>query len=348
MSTMHRFLCALMIASIAAAAGAVAQDGKDAKKPVKKLPGTILDPKEAGLTYEFQGEYVGTLQDGGKLGCQIIALSDDRFQAVLLPGGLPGDGWDGANRILMDGKLDGAKAVFEPTKGKRKYMAGSPSEFSATTTFPPKGQIDCTAVLADGTLSGRTEDGKSFELKKTIRISPTMNAKPPEGAIVLFDGSNAAEWKEGKIADGLLPVAATTKRTFKDFKLHIEFRTPFQPGARSQGRGNSGVYLHGNHEIQVLDSFGLDGKKDECGAFYSRKEPSVHMCYPPLTWQTYDVELKSSTDPKTNKKSARVTVLHNGVKVHDDFELPSGQGPFHLQNHGNPVFYRNIWVVELK
>ena len=332
----------LLAASIAVAAGAVAQDNKETKKPVKKLAGTILDPMEAGLTYEVQGEYAGTFKDGGKLGCQIIALSEDRFQAVLLAGGLPGDGWDGTSRILMDGKLDGDKAAFVPTKGKRKYMAGSPSEFSATAMFPPKGQIDCSAALANGTLSGKTEDGKSFELKKTTRTSPTQNAKPPEGAIVLFDGTNASEWKEGKITGDLLPVAATTKRNFKDFKLHIEFRTPFQPGARSQGRGNSGVYLHGNHEIQVLDSFGLDGKNNECGAFYSRKEPSVHMCYPPLAWQTYDVELTS------DKKTAHATVLHNGVKIHDKFELPSGEGPFHLQNHGNPVFYRNVWVVELK
>ena len=335
----------LVLACLIFAAPGTAQ--KKPQQPAKKT--TFIDAKEAGPDYEIQGEYTGTFSSGAKLGCQVIALGNGHFQAVLLPGGLPGDGWNGADKYLMDGKLDGTKAIFEPAAGKRKYMAGSPKEFSATAKFPPKGHKECSGVLADGALSGKCDDGASFSLKKIVRTSSTSNAKPPDGALVLFDGTNASEWKEGKIADGLLPVAANSKRTFKDFKLHIEFRTPFQPTARSQGRGNSGVYLHGRHEIQVLDSFGLEGKSDECGGFYGRKAPSVNMCYPPLTWQTYDVEFKSApADPKTKKQTARVTVLHNGVKIHDNLEFPSGEGPFHLQNHGNPVFYRNIWVVELK
>jgi hypothetical protein len=322
---------------------------KTAQKPAKKASGTFLDPKEAGLDYEIQGEYLGTLGDGAKLGCQVIALGNGQFQGVLLTGGLPGEGWDGAGKSLMDGKLDGSRAVFEPTRVKRKYMAGSPKEFSATAVFPPKGQKECSGVLVDQVLSGKCEDGGKFTLKKVTRSSPTLNTKAPEGAIILFDGSNADEWKEGKVVDGLLPVAANSKRKFKDFKLHLEFRTPFQPGARSQGRGNSGVHLHGKYEIQVLDSFGLEGKNNECGGFYGRKEPSVNMCYPPLTWQTYDVEFKSEpVDTKNKKQMARVTVRHNGVRIHDNVEFPSGEGPFHLQNHGNPVFFRNIWVMELK
>jgi hypothetical protein len=346
----------LVLACLIAAPGKAIEDKEPTKQGVQKKPqksqkkaGTFLDAKGAGLDYEIQGEYTGSFASGAKLGCQVIALGNGHFQAVLLPGGLPGDGWNGGNKYLMDGKLDGAKAIFEPATGKRNYMAGSPKEFSATAKFPPKGHQECSGLLVDGTLSGKCDDGASFALKKILRTSPTLNAKPPEGAVVLFDGSNANEWKEGRIVNGLLPVAANSKRTFKDFKLHIEFRLPFQPTARSQGRGNSGVYLHAKHEIQVLDSFGLEGKSDECGGFYGRKAPNVNMCFPPLTWQTYDVELKSgSADPKSKKQTARVTVLHNGVKIHENLEFPSGEGHLHLQNHGNPVFYRNIWVVELK
>lgn len=325
------------------------KDAKDKDKKPPKKTGTFVDPKEAGFEYAAQGEYVGTIDGGRKLGCQVIALGNERFQAVLLPGGLPGDGWDGAGKILMDGKVQEGKVAFVPTEGKRQYMGGSPDAFSATAKFPPKGHTEASATLSGETLTGKIKDSQPFTLKKITRLSPTLNAKPPEGAIVLFDGTNADEWKEKKVVDGLLPVAANTKRTFGDFKLHLEFRTPFQPGARSQGRGNSGVYLHGKHEIQVLDSFGLEGKDNECGGFYGSKPPSVNMCFPPLTWQTFDVEFKSEpADPATKKAKARVTVFHNGVKIHEGIELPSGQGHLHLQNHGNPVFYRNIWVVELK
>jgi 6-phosphogluconolactonase len=319
---------------------AVKQENKPAPKKT-----TFTDAKEAGIEFDIQGEYVS---DNGNFGCQVIALGSNAFQAVVLPGGLPGDGWEGA-KILMDGKLNGERVDFIPTAGKRRYMAGNPLEFSATAMFPPKGHKDYTAVLKSGALTVTTDIGRTMSLKKITRTSPTLNAKSPEGAIVLFDGTNASEWKEGKIADGLLPVEANTKRKFKDFKLHLEFRTPFQPAARDQGRGNSGVYLHGQHEIQVLDSFGLEGKNNECGGFYGRKEPKVNMCYPPLSWQTYDVVWKTeSAGDKSKKPIARVTVQHNGVTIHDGLDYPVSEGHIHLQNHGNPVFYRNIWLVEMK
>lgn len=326
---------------------AAQQKKKRTSRP--RRPGIFLNAKEAGIDYAIQGEYTGAIQGGAKLGCQVIALGDGHFQAVLLPGGLPGAGWDGKHKILMDGKAAGGKATFIPTTGKRRYMAGSPAQFSATAKFPPLGQKDYTATISGEIMSGKTDDGKSFELKKITRKSKTLGAQPPKGAIVLFDGTNANEWKEGKIENGLLPVAANSRRKFKDFKLHIEFRTPFRPAARSQGRGNSGVYLYRRYEIQVLDSFGLEGKNNECGGFYHRKTPLVNMCYPPLSWQTFDVEFRSQPAPaKGKRRMAKVTVYHNGVKIHDNVQFPSAEGPLHLQNHGNPVFYKNIWVVELK
>ena len=142
-----------------------------------------------------------------------------------------------------------------------------------------------------------------------------------------------------------------SKKSFKNFQLHIEFRTPFEPFAGGQGRGNSGVYL-GNKEIQVLDSFGLKGENNECGGIYGDRAPDVNMCLPPLVWQTYDIEHRAGKiDPDTKKQAPpTVTVRHNGVVIHDNVVLKGGsnQCNINLQDHGNPVVYRNIWLVELK
>jgi hypothetical protein len=202
------------------------------------------------------------------------------------------------------------------------------------------------------------------ELKKVVRKSSTLGAKPPQGATVLFDGSTADNFKNGKIVevDGEKVLAATNPeslKTFGDHSFHIEFRTPFMPKARGQGRGNSGVYLQGRYECQVLDSFGLEGKNNECGGIYTVAEPIVNMCFPPLSWQTYDVDFKAAryNDKGEKIENARTTIKHNGVVIHDNLELkptpghrPEGPGPEHLymQDHGNPVVFRNIWVVEKK
>ncbi|MBM3498567.1 MAG: DUF1080 domain-containing protein [Armatimonadetes bacterium] len=146
-----------------------------------------------------------------------------------------------------------------------------------------------------------------------------------------------------------------TKRTFGDHELHLEFRTPFEPDARGQGRGNSGVYLQGRYEVQVLDSYGLEGRDNECGGMYSVKAPDVNMCAPPLQWQTYDVEFRAErVDAAGNRENPRMTVYHNGVLIHDDVEItvpstPGGLGEaggLLLQDHGNRLRFRNIWVVE--
>ena len=146
----------------------------------------------------------------------------------------------------------------------------------------------------------------------------------------------------------------------QDHTLHIEFRTPFMPKARGQGRGNSGVYLQGRYECQVLDSFGLEGENNECGGIYTVAEPIVNMCFPPLAWQTYDIDFTAAKYDADGKKieNARVTIKHNGVLIHDNVELrspppatsPEGPGPEAciMQDHGNPVAFRNIWVVEKK
>jgi hypothetical protein len=134
----------------------------------------------------------------------------------------------------------------------------------------------------------------------------------------------------------------------------------YMPEARGQGRSNSGVYQQGRYEVQVLDSFGLEGADNECGGIYKAKAPRINMCLPPLQWQTYDIDFtaaKFDGDKKT--APARMTVKHNGVTIHDNVEVPAGTpggtqgegpgpGPLFVQNHGNPVFFQNIWVVPKK
>ncbi len=264
----------------------------------------------------------------------------------------------------MDGRLQGDQAVFEPASGNRQYLAGNPNEFSATRQFPPPGHKPYTATACGEAINGKTDEGKSFALKKIIRKSPTQGAPPPAGAIVLFDGSSADEWNGGR-CDGATHLLNTdsrdilSKRKSNNFVMHLEFLLPFRPEARGQGRGNSGYYLVDHYEVQILDSFGLDGVNNECGGVYSKADPKVNMCFPPLVWQTYDVEFTNAVrDADGNKvKNAVLTLRHNGVAIHENLEIsgPTGghrnepegtPGAVKLQGHGNPLQFRNIWVVE--
>jgi Domain of Unknown Function (DUF1080) len=194
----------------------------------------------------------------------------------------------------------------------------------------------------------------------------TLGAKPPEAAVVVFDGKNLDGWAK---LDGKTPAAwpvhedvftvghgsIMTRQRFGNFQLHLEFNVPYMPNEHGQGRGNSGVYLTGNHELQVLDSYKLKLHSDDCGAIYKQITPSVNACKPPLQWQTYDVTFhKAKVENGKVAKKARITVIQNGVKIIDDAEIsitPGGigvgegeDGPLMLQDHGNPVEYRNIWI----
>jgi len=200
--------------------------------------------------------------------------------------------------------------------------------------------------------------------------------RPPSDAVVLFDGRDLSHWvdKNGKpaqwkVANGYMEVAAktgniSTRDSFGDCQLHVEFAEPSPGVGESQERGNSGVFLMGLYEIQVLDSYQNKTYADgQASAVYGQYPPQVNASRPPAQWQTYDIVFhgpRFATDGKL-LHPARVTVLHNGVLVQDNVELtgPTAHGerppykagpdrlPLQLQDHGNPVRYRNIWIREL-
>jgi hypothetical protein len=225
---------------------------------------------------------------------------------------------------------------------------------------------------------------------KILKPEDTQHVKstpPPTGAVVLFDGKDLKNWvkargKElGKPATWKLVEGGAMEVTPKSgdimsvqkfdgsFHLHVEFRVPYMPKATGQSRGNSGVYLQGRYEVQVLDSYGLKSKDNDCGGIYQVAAPLVNVCKAPTVWQSYDIDF---TAPKCRdgkiSEPGRITVLHNGVKIHDNRALvrkgkdgkeefvtnttsglggdPCTPGPIMLQDHGNPVQFRNIWLKQ--
>ena len=193
----------------------------------------------------------------------------------------------------------------------------------------------------------------------------------PEGAVVLFDGTDTSAWSHGDGSevqwtnDGTaLEVAGNggnivTRESFGDAWIHVEFRPP-PTGAEGQDRGNSGVYVQGRYEVQVLDSFGVDPAKNTCGAIYDVKAPDFDVTRPAGNWQTYDILFRAPRFDADGAKTenARITIWLNGIQIHRDVELPrataggvsaeeAATGPILLQDHANPVRFRNLWVVPL-
>jgi len=202
-------------------------------------------------------------------------------------------------------------------------------------------------------------------------IDPGPPGGPPSDAIVLFDGKDLSKWHNGEnwiIKDGYAianKTGITTKDSFGDCQLHIEWAAPEKIEGSGQGRGNSGVYLMERYEVQILDSYDNPTYYDgQAGAIYKQQPPMVNACRKPGQWQTFDIIFTAPRFDKDGKllRPAYVTVLHNGVVIQNHFELQGGtfwdqppsytphppKAPLHLQFHGNPVRFRNIWIRELK
>lgn len=232
--------------------------------------------------------------------------------------------------------------------------------------------------IQDGRFQGGRGGDKAgiFEMERFFLKPPSLGAPPPDNALVLFDGSDFDAWGRfpkgsgwDMLEGGILqanPNLGTieTRRKFGDCRLHLEFRIPLLPDARGQERGNSGVFLQHYYEVQILDSYGLPGYWNECGAIYRISAPYVNMCLPPQQWQTYDIEFRAARFDEAGNllENARMTVLHNGVAVQKDQEIPRGTsgdakkppvppvkhpGAIRLQSHKNQVQFRNFWVVDL-
>lgn len=330
MSSLNKIFCIAGVLFATVAPSVFAKEGAAFTNPKKA--------KAEDPAFAIQGEYSGVLGDEEiKIGLQIIAMGDKKFVGATHMGGLPGDGWNGEKLPAIEAEMAADGTIkFEGDQGSGIYKNGE------------------VVIVVDGNEVG--------SLKKVNRKSKTLGMKPPKDAIVLFDGSNADNWENAVMAGKILAFdpkgrGATSKQKFGSHLLHIEFRLPYMPEARGQGRGNSGLYLQSRYEVQMLDSFGLEGKDNECGGIYSISKPKKNMCYPPLRWQTYDVDFTAAEYGDDGKvtKNPRITVRHNGELIHQDLELPKSttasplkpgpeDAPIYLQNHGNPVRYRNIWV----
>ncbi len=235
-------------------------------------------------------------------------------------------------------------------------------------------------LLVTGSLAfaQQQKNPESTELYQPVPpvVTPGEGTKPPSDAIVLFDGTNLNEWINDKgepagwtVADGCMTVKPgtgiiKTKRGFGDCQLHIEWRSPVVVTGEGQGRGNSGIFLQNRYELQVLDSY--ENKtyvNGQAGSIYKQSIPLVNVCRKPGEWQSYDIIFLAPRFSENGRVAvpARITVLQNGVVIQNNTEIrgttpyiglpeyiPHGmKEPISLQDHGNLVSYRNVWIREL-
>jgi len=293
----------------------------------------------------FMGEYEGTFHADAKVTLKAVGKivdEGDRHRVMLYT--TPETPIDQGAYVEISGQVEGSGMTLSGSSGGKGW----------------KGEIK------DGTLSAKSEYGQYFEMKKIESKSPNAGLKPPEGAVVVlaYEAGKApdlSKWTNAAwvaLPDGSMQItpgkgANKTKQQFGDIKqLHVEFWLPLEPTKRGQGRANSGVYVADNYEVQVLDSFGLVETSGDCGSLYNFARPRVNASLPPETWQTYDITFRAARMDAGGKVTElpRITVIHNGVKIHDNLEIPMPRhrvkGALQLQDHSHKIQFRNIWVVE--
>jgi hypothetical protein len=304
--------------------------GKKVERPVNFVP-AIADP----LMGDWQGE--------GSYVAQILPLGGGKYRALLLTA----FDTEGSPVAVMQGEASGRSVVFEGD--------------------------GWSGTIREGQFSGSKGD-KNFILKQVTRTPPSLGAKPPEGAVVLFDGKNLDAWakKNGKswlqedgparwklVEGGAVEVVTNsdciiTHQKFGDCKVHVEFRTLGYPS-------NSGVFLQNRYEVNINETYARPEQSPNAGFDNCTEDakPRIRPCRAPLEWQTYDIDFHAPKFDAAGKKTAnaRATVLFNGVKIYDNQELNSPKGaasrlgeaptgPLMLQEHGMPLQFRNIWLVE--
>lgn len=339
-------------------------------------------PAGIQTAWEIQGEYFGVTSENQRLGAWLVARNQsstgttpNRYGIVFLPGGLltlPGDnqygGWDQVTRWQGSGTGSSGILIVTLVDGK-SFILGTSGSSPATTAT---GGVTLDSVTGTGEsrfLWGHTATA-TFMLTRVVRKSPTSNMRPrPEwNAASWFDTATAqadlAKWQTQDNAptlyQGYLYRGSKTINSLAHGRgyLHVEFMTCFNPYQTGQNRSNSGVYLQGKYETQVLDSYGLAGLNDEFGGIYTVRAPNVNAALPPNTWHTYDIYFTPRTSGSAGQTvgAAYLTVYANGVLTQDSVPAPnvttsglSGDmlvnAPLYLQNHGNAVIYRNIWFV---
>lgn len=327
-----------------------AMEGNAAMRLPKTFAATLLFTTAAFAQPGVMGHWEGrTPGEDGEITVKIAGLGDGMYRGVL-------------EARYMD--LDWRGELTGIERAGVAAFAGKVSSEDGVMEFPVLAQwVNSSLHMHVYTFMGPNDD-VDLTLKKKALESPTAGAEAPEGAVVLFDGDDVDAWhlRPGNVVDGAMKVTASafeSKQAFGDHTLHVEFKCPYIPEGRGQHRGNSGVYVQGRYEIQVLDSFGEEPADNLCGGIYQISAPRENVSYPPGLWQTYDIDFTAPKFDEAGNKTAnaRITVRHNGVVIHDDVELPdrtpgglpgmeAPTGPLFLQNHGEPVEFRNIWVVE--
>lgn len=288
-----------------------------------------------------QGEYSGSMLVDGRwqtYGLQVVARGSGKFSAKLFAGGLPSEQNLTPYPTELAGEVDQNRLTLTSNGGLEFQFRASP--------FYQFVQTDSRQNLM-------------AQLLRIQRQSATLGMAPPAQAVVLFQDGAIHELKNASLSpNGNLAVGATTSFPVEDFRLHVEFRLPFQAEKSNQDRGNSGIYIQRRYEIQILDSFGELPVANNAGSIYKRIAPRGNMSLPPLSWQTYDIWFTAARWSPDGQKTAnaRVTLRHNGILVHDDVQIPGktgagwAEGPepqaILFQNHSDPVEFRNVWIVK--